>query len=225
MRRLTIAVCGVGLTRCALLRMTGAALATVLALSACGGGNGANADRSPAPGVTVTVTATVTATASPSPSVSSSLSSSSGEASYYLADFNPVDGHGINVDTTPHTVNGVTYDHTVAWSPGFSGDPYWAEWNLSRQCTWLTVRGVGLADNAPSDATALFSVQTDGSYKWQKTIHLGQSDSLKVSVKGALRLRLTVRDVQNSVGNSYATWGDAAVSCSAEPPNSTNGNS
>jgi hypothetical protein len=210
----------------ALLRMTGAAFAAVLTLSACGAAAGTNAGRSPAAQATVTVTATVTATASPNPSVTSSPSPSSpGETSYYLADFSPVQGHGINVDTTPHTVNGVTYDHPVAWSPGFSGDPYWAEWDLSRQCTWLAVRGVGLADNAPSDATALFSVQTDGSYKWQKTIHLGQSDSLKVSVKGALRLRLTVRDVQDSVGNSYATWGDAEVLCSAEPPNSTNGNS
>ncbi|HEU5386712.1 MAG TPA: NPCBM/NEW2 domain-containing protein [Streptosporangiaceae bacterium] len=211
------------LTRSALLRMTSAAFAAVLALSGCGGANGANAGRSPA--ARVTVTATVTATAAPSPSATSSSSPSSGETSYYLADFNPVQGHGINVDTTPHTVNGVTYDHSVAWSPGFSGDPYWAEWDLSRQCTGLTVRGIGLADNAPSDATALFSVQTDGSYKWQKTIHLGQSDSLNISVEGALRLRLTVRDVQDSVGNSYATWGDAQVLCSAEPPNSTSGNS
>jgi hypothetical protein len=223
MRRLTIAARDASLTRRRWPRIAGAAFATVLTLSACGGGNGA----SPAAHVTVTVTATdtVTATTSPSPSVTSSPTSSSGETSYYLADFNPVQGHGINVDTSPHTVNGVTYDHPVAWSPGFSGDPYWAEWDLSRQCTSLTVSGVGLADNAPSDAAAIFSVQADGSYKWQKTIHLGQADSLKLSVKGALRLRLTVRDVQDSTGNSYATWGDAQISCSAEPPNSTNGNS
>jgi NPCBM/NEW2 domain-containing protein len=225
MRRSAAVACGAGLARGAWLRIAGAALAPVLALAACGGGSGANAGQSPAARVTVTVTATATATAAPSPSVSSSPSSSSGATSYYLADFNPVQGHGINVDTTPHTVNGVTYDHPVAWSPGFSGDPYWAEWDLSRQCTSLTVAGVGLADDAPSDAAALFSVQADGSYKWQKTIHLGQSVSLKVSVNGALRLRLTVRDVQNSVGNSYATWGDAEVWCSAEPPNSTNVNS
>ena len=209
-------------------RMTGAVFAIVLTLSACGGAGGANAGGSPASRVTVTVTATttVTATASPSPSViSSPSSSSSGEASYYLADFNPVQTYGINVDTTPHTVNGVTYDHPVAWSAGFSGNPYWAEWDLSRQCTWLTSPGVGLADDAPSGATAIFYVQTDGSYRWQKTISLGQSDSLRVSIKGALRLRLTVKDVQNSTGSSYATWGDAQVLCSAQPPNSTNGNS
>jgi hypothetical protein len=211
-----------------LLRMTsaGTVFATVLAVSACGGASGTNAGSSPAPRVAVTVT--VTATASPSPSVTSSLAptsspspSSPSEAAYYLADFNPVQGYGINVDTTPHTVNGITYDHPVAWSPGFSGDPYWAEWDLSRQCTWLTSPGVGLADDAPSGATAIFYVQADGAYRWQKTISLGQSDSLKVSIKGALRLRLTVRDVQNSVGNSYATWGDAEVWCSSEPPNST----
>jgi hypothetical protein len=213
----------------ALLRMTGATVATVLAVSACGSANGANGGAT----ARATVTATVTATASPSPSVTSSplptsspsptssLSpSSTGQTAYYLADFNPVQAYGINVDTTPHTVNGVTYDHPVAWSPGFSGNPYWAEWDLSRQCTWLTSPGVGLADNVPSSATAIFYVQTDGSYRWQKTISLGQSDSLRVSIKGALRLRLTVRDVQNSIGDSYATWGDAEVWCSAEPPNS-----
>lgn len=80
---------------------------------------------------------------------------------------------------------------------------------------------MGLADNAPSGATAIFYVQADGSYKWQKTISLGQSYRLKVSVKGALRLRLTVTDVQNSTGSSYATWGDAQVWCSSPPPNST----
>src|SRR5207248_1779797 len=104
--------------------------------------------------------------------------------------------------------------------PGSAGIRIGAEWDLSRQCTWLTSPGVGLADNAPSGATAIFYVQTDGSYRWQKTISLGQSDSLKVSIKGALRLRLTVKDVQNSVGGSYATWGDAEVWCSSEPPNS-----
>jgi NPCBM/NEW2 domain len=207
------------------LRMTGAALATVLALSACGGASGTNAGV--ATRATVTVTSTVTATASPSLSVTSSPSQTSSPSpsspagtSYYLADFNPVQTYGINVDSTPHTVNGVTYDHPVAWSPGFSGNPYWAEWDLSRQCTWLTSPGVGLTDNAPSGATAIFYVQADGSYRWQKTISLGQSDSLKVSIKGALRLRLTVKDVQNSVGGSYATWGDAEVWCSSEPPNS-----
>jgi hypothetical protein len=214
----------------ALLRMAGAVFAAVLVVSACGGASGTSADRSPAGGVTVT--STVTATASPSLSVassptptSSSSSPSPGETSYYLADFNPVQTYGINVDSTPHTVNGVTYDHSVAWSPGFSGNPYWAEWDLSRQCTWLTSPGVGLADDAPSGATANFSVQTDGSSRWQKTISLGQSDSLKVSIKGALRLRLTVADVQNSVGGSYATWGDAEVWCSAQPPNSNSSSS
>lgn len=211
-----------------LLLMTGAAFATVLALCACGGASGTNAGPTPAPRATVTVTATVSlapsVTSSPAPT-SSPPPSSPAETPYYLADFNPVQTYGINVDSTPHTVNGVTYDHPVAWSSGFSGNPYWAEWDLSRQCTWLTSPGVGLADDAPSGATAIFSVQTDGSYRWQKTINLGQSDSLRVSIKDALRLRLAVEDVQNSYGNSYATWGDAEVWCSSQPPNSTNSNS
>ena len=209
----------------ALLRSTGGVFAVVLAVSACGAANGTNASRSPAPRVTVTVTVTATAAPSPSPSspsASSSSPSAGGATSadgtpYYLANFNPVQTYGINVDSTPHTVNGITYDHPVAWS---SGSPYWAEWDLSRKCTLLTAPGVGLADDAPSGATAIFSVEADGAYRWQKTISLGQSDSLKVSIKGALRLRLSVTDVQNSGGNSYATWGDAKVWCSAEPPNS-----
>lgn len=208
--------------RGAFLRVTGAAFATALGVAACAGTGGTTTVSSPAVRVTVTVTATASANpaASPSPSTTSSPSpSSAAEGTYYLAAFNPVQTYGINVDTSAHTVNGVTYDHPVAWSPGFSGNPYWAEWDLSRQCNSLTVSGVGLADDAPSGATATFSVQTDGSYRWQKTISLGQSDSLKISVAGTLRLRLTVTDVQNSVGSS-ATWGDAEVSCSAEPPNS-----
>jgi hypothetical protein len=214
----------------ALLRMAGVVLATVLAITACGGTSATKADRSPAARVTVRVTAA----ASPTSSLTSSPASAASAAPptptptgsfYYLADFNPVQTYGINVDSTPHTVNGVTYDHPVAWSPGFSGNPYWAEWDLSRQCTWLTSPGVGLADDSPSGATAIFSVQTDGSYRWQKTISLGQSDSLKISIKGALRLRLTVTDVQNSVGGPYATWGDAEIWCSTEPPNSMNSNS
>lgn len=207
----------------ALLHMTGAAFAVVLAVSACGGASGTNADRSPAARVvTTTVTVTVTAAASPasSPSPASLSPSSPTGTAYYLADFSPVQTYGINVDTTSHTVNGITYDHPVAWSPGFSGNPYWAEWDLSRRCTWLTSPGVGLADDAPSGATAIFYVQTDGSYRWQKTISLGQSDSLKISIKGALRLRLSMTDVQNSTGGSYGTWGDAQVWCSSEPPNS-----
>src|SRR5450432_3490526 len=88
-KRITITMRGMSLPRCALVRMTGATFATVLALSACGGASGTNAARSPEPRVTVTVTTTVTATPSPSPSVTSSpLVPSPGEASYYLADFN-----------------------------------------------------------------------------------------------------------------------------------------
>jgi hypothetical protein len=200
----------------AFLRIAGAAFTLVLTVSACGGARG-----NPTTQVTVTVTVTAPnpSESSPLPATSAPSPSSPADASYYLADLNPVQGHGINVDTEPRTVDGITYDHPVSWSPGFSGDPYWAEWDLSRQCTSLTVPGVGLADDAPSDATAIFSVQVDGSYQWQKTISLGQSNSLKVSVKGALRLRLTVTDTQDSVG-SNAIWGDAEVSCSAQPPNS-----
>jgi hypothetical protein len=211
--------------------MMGIAFAAALAVSACG----AAASN---PTTQATVTVTVTATASPNPSLTSSAaapspaaatsssssssspsSSTATEGSYYLSGLNAVQGHGINVDTAPRTVNGVTYDHPVSWSPGFSGDPYWAEWDLSRQCTSLTVAGAGLADDAPSDAIAIFSVQADGVYRWQKTISFGQSDSVNVSIKGALRLRLTVTDRQNSVG-SNATWGDAQITCSKQPPNS-----
>ena len=210
-----------------LLRMVGTVLVIVLAVSACGGASGTNAGRSPAPRVTVTVTVTVTA--SPSPSLASSPGLPSGGtpstagAWYYLADFNPVQTYGINIDSSSHTVNGVTYDHPVAWSAGFSTqEPYWAEWDLSRQCTWLTSPGVGISDNAPSDASAVFQVQTDGAYKWQKTISLGHSDSLRISIKDVLRLRLSAASVQDATGNSYATWGDAKVWCSSEPPNSSN---
>jgi len=213
----------------ALLRTAGATFATALAVSACA--SGANSGTSPAPRVvttTVTVTATASASAPPpsssSPAPTSSPSPSSASSSsltaYYLADFSPVQGYGINVDTSPHTVNAVTYEHPVSWSVGFSGNPYWAEWDLSRDCTWLTSPGVGLDDDSPSGAAAVFWVQADGVYKWQKTISLGQSDSLKISIKGALRLRLTSAETPAGTGGN-GTWGDAQVWCTAEPPNST----
>lgn len=219
-----------------LLRMTGGAFATVLAVSACGGPSGTNAGRSPVPHLTVTASANSSPTAaSPSPTAAAASSpspSASGTAAttgtwYYLADFNPVQTYGINVDSTAHTVNGITYDHPVAWSAGFSTqDPYWAEWDLSRQCTQLKSPGVGIADDAPSGASALFTVQTDGAYKWQKTISLGHSKNLNISIKDTLRLRLSAGSIQNgsAVGGSYATWGDAQVLCSSEPPNSSSTN-
>jgi hypothetical protein len=106
---------------------------------------------------------------------SSSPTSSPAGAGYYLADFNTVQTYGINVDSTPRQVNGVMYDHPVAWaaSPG-ADDPWWAEWDLSRNCTWLTSSGVGISDEAPSGSRYVFYVLTDGSYKWQKTISLGR---------------------------------------------------
>lgn len=221
-----------------LLRMTGGAFATVLAVSACGGASSTNAGHGASPQVTTAAPTTAPATApaspsptavtasSPSPSVSDTAAATG--TWYYLADFNPVQTYGINVDSTAHTVNGITYNHPVAWSAGFSTqDPYWAEWDLSRQCTELKSPGVGIEDNAPSGASALFTVQTDGAYKWQKTISLGHSKSLDLSINGTLRLRLSAGSVQNAsaVGDSYATWGDAQVLCSAEPPDSNSGNS
>lgn len=149
---------------------------------------------------------------------SSSPPSSSGLVGFYLADFNPVQGYGINVDTTPQHVNGVAYNHPVSWSASFNaGDPYWAEWDLSRKCTWLTSPGVGVSDEAPSGSADTFYVQADGAYKWQKTISLGSSDALKVSIKGALRLRLSVAGQQN--GGGTGVWGDARIWCTSAPLN------
>lgn len=144
-------------------------------------------------------------------------------AEYYLADFNPVQTYGINVDSTPHTVNGRTYNHPVVWPASIGGnDPWWAEWDLSRNCTLFSSPGVGISDDAPSDAIYNFYVLGDGSYKWQKTISLGQSVSVTVSIKGVLRLRLSVAGVQDGGSGPHATWGDAAVWCYSEPPNRAN---
>lgn len=112
------------------------------------------------------------------------------------------------------------YNHPVAWYASVSADdPYWAEWDLSRNCTWLTSPGVGISDEAPSGSRYIFYVLADGSEKWQKTIGLAQSHDVKVSIKGALRLRISVAGLKNGYWGPYATWGDAKVSCSSEPPN------
>ena len=147
-------------------------------------------------------------------------SASPAEVEYNLADFNTVGTYGINVDSTPRSVNGNLYNHPVAWSASISADdPYWAEWNLSRNCSRLTIPAVGIADEAPSGSRYVFYVQTDGANKWEKAINLGQSYPVDVSIAGALRLRLSVAGLEKGYEGPFATWGDAKVSCSSEPSN------
>lgn len=154
----------------------------------------------------------------PPPPPPSTTASTAGE--FTLANYNPVQTYAINVDRSPREVNGVMYADPVAWAASIGADdPYWAEWNLSRKCDSFTVAGVGIADQAPSDSRYLFRILIDGSEQWQQTMTVGQSQPLKVSVKGALRLRLSVAGLEKGYYGAYATWGDAKVTCDSEPPN------
>jgi hypothetical protein len=138
---------------------------------------------------------------------------------YYLSDYDPVQTYGINVDTTPRKVNGVMYYHPVAWAAGTANEPYWAEWDVSRGCESFEASAVGIADEAPSGSQYVFSVLRDGSDTWHQSVSIGQGDPVKISIQGALRLRLSVAGLKHGGYGPQATWGDAKLLCSSEPPN------
>jgi hypothetical protein len=145
------------------------------------------------------------------------------QTEYYLADHDPVQTYGINVDTTPRKVNGVMYYHPVAWAASVrADDPYWAEWDVSRGCDWFESPAVGIGDKAPSGAQYLFSVLKDGSDTWDQPVSIGEGYPVKISIQGALRLRLSVAGLKLGGYGPQATWGDPKLSCSSEPPNRKN---
>ena len=117
---------------------------------------------------------------------------------HYLSDYDPVQTYGINVDTTPRKVNGVMYYHPVAWAAGTADKPYWAEWDVSRGCESLEASAVGIADEAPSGSQYVFSALRDGSDTWHQSISIGQGDPVRISIQGALRLRLSVAGLKSS---------------------------
>jgi hypothetical protein len=109
-------------------------------------------------------------------------------------------------------INGRTYVHTPWTWQQYKGHTGFIEYNLSRAC--LTFQATaGMKDESSSTGSSQLEVQTDGVQNWVKTMTLGQSQNLSISVRGGLRLRLQTTVVATSDGMLESAFGDARVIC------------
>lgn len=134
---------------------------------------------------------------------------------HYLSDIQPVGYMYFAPYTGSQEVNGVTYAHSI-YDPrlgGASCDPSetW-DYNLKRAAT-LFRAVVGMSDNSPSSTGVTFTVITDGIQRgsWGP-LTLGHSATIRLSVKGNLRLELKMNYVEGRSDycpNGNAVWGNA----------------
>jgi len=136
---------------------------------------------------------------------------------HYLSDFANTTRLVANTSFYPDAVaniNGRTYLHTPYDRQWYVGDTGYVEYNLSRACLTFRMTG-GLTDESPTGGSAQLEVQTDGVPRWARTMNVGQSQALSLSVGGNLRLRLD-DTVVTADPRGYATesaFGNAQVLC------------
>ena len=129
----------------------------------------------------------------------------------------PISG---NLTTDPIASDGVRYEHPVALDPGcynqWSGSA-WIDYLLQRQYELFSAT-VGLDDEAPSGATATYTVVGgDGKKLATGSLVHGQAAKVNVSVRGEYRLRLLINvpDPNNAAGCSpyfpHVVFGDAQL--------------
>jgi hypothetical protein len=158
--------------------------------------------------------------ATPSPSESMSLDESPGPSppvsepppamTTYVEDL-PVARDSEPYDVRdPANINGETYIHSQgAQFCGGDGDRRWT-YNLARKYARLKAT-IGLDDNSPPDARVRYEVLADGKSRYVKTLGLGESKRLDISVEGVLRLEListTLNTKSSDVCGVTAWWGE-----------------
>jgi hypothetical protein len=170
----------------------------------------------PTPTATVTATATTTATATATTTVTVTESVGTGEqtpvpaGTTYLADMTPVVSGGLSF--SPRSVEKKPYAKAVSKTIG-CGQPASNEWVLPDQVDRFQA-WIGLDDKSPvADARVQFAVVVDGKPVIAgKTLGLKQTERIDVSVRGGLRLRLSVISVAGgNCPNTIAVWGDATI--------------
>ena len=119
-----------------------------------------------------------------------------------------------------YSVNGVTYGHSVVLNPGCQngdGGDMWIEYDLGKSWSLLTAT-VGASDTDADDAAFTYTVYGDGSVLASGHAALSQPASLRVNVRGYLRLRLMISDPAStnrecgfSNGPHDYVWGDAML--------------
>ena len=112
------------------------------------------------------------------------------------------------------SINGRTYLHTPKLGLSYVGASGYVEYNLSRACSTFRMTG-GLTDESPTVGSAQLEVQTDSVPLWARTMTLGQSQAVSLSVRGSLRLRLddTVVTADPKGHNILSAFGNAQVLC------------
>ncbi|MFF9623738.1 NPCBM/NEW2 domain-containing protein [Streptomyces griseosporeus] len=135
-----------------------------------------------------------------------------GEAaqSRYLSELDPLTATQ-GVDTSTAEINGTGFARSVTLTANAAGPVNSAEYNLGRH--WTTfIATVGLRDDSPTGGSLTFEAAVDGTRKFRETIHLGASREVKLDVRDALRLKLTVSYTGQDAANLYyGSWGDAQL--------------
>lgn len=110
----------------------------------------------------------------------------------------------------PANINGETYIHSQgAQFCGGDGDRRWT-YNLARKYDRLKAT-IGLDDNSPPEARVRYEVLADGKSRYVKTLGLGESKRLDISVEGVLRVEListTLNTKSSDVCGVTAWWGE-----------------
>jgi hypothetical protein len=122
------------------------------------------------------------------------------------ANTEPYDSQGVA------QVNGVTYPNAVGAQFCFGSNERKWVYVLGRK--YAVLQGtIGLSDNSVSDAKILFQVLTDGRLVYSKTLQVGQSATLNVSVSNALQLELdtTLLSQDGGCGAATGEWADTQV--------------
>jgi hypothetical protein len=192
------------------LRMAAMAFATTAVLAggtACGDDESGTAQ----PAHTVTKTPpTVTVTASEPSVPNQSGSTTPASQTQYLSDLDPLDSTQ-GVDTSTAEINGKGFARSVTLIVNAAGPVNSAEYNLGRHWDSYSAT-VGLRDDSPTGGKLTFEVSVDGKQEYIETIPLGKVQQIDLSVKDALRMKLTVTYSGQDAGRSYyGSWGNARL--------------
>jgi NPCBM/NEW2 domain len=189
----------------AVIRASAVAVASALAVSACGGGSSGTSGQA-TPSIS---TSAAGGSQSPGPAQSTALGQNSGQStgpgSTYLANLTALDA---SPGTGNSEVNGQNYPESIMFDldPG----PAEASYNLGRGWGHLQAT-VGLQDDAPENEKVQFQVICDGHTVYSQDFELGQSHAINVNVTGVLRMQLVMTMASNFVGDTTAVWGNASL--------------
>jgi hypothetical protein len=112
-----------------------------------------------------------------------------------IVGFDYASGTGTNTQGS-YSIDGTTYGHSVVLNPGCQnsdGGDFWIEYDLGKSWSLLTAT-VGASETDAGDAAFSYTVYGDGRVLASGHATLSQPKSLRVNVRGYLRLRLRISD-------------------------------